>query len=383
MNTGMSAKRILYALLIMCVAGFSALAGAVAGGIAVFGALRTDQQASVSTIQPTANLAPQQSIQISTADIQTTITQAVENVVPTVVTVVGVIPGQRTFFGRTANQEVSGSGVIISTDGYILTNNHVVEDTSEVAVILANEEKLSATIVGTDLYADLAVLKTDGPLPVAAVLGDSDQLRPGETVIAIGSPLGELMNTVTVGVISATGRILDTGKGYLMENLIQTDAAINQGNSGGPLVNLAGEVIGINTLVVRSSGLGGSIAEGLGFAIPTNIAVIVSNEIIQKGYYARPYLGVRWQPITPSIAAAYRLPVEWGAYISEVVPGSPADTGGLQPGDIITRIGETPLDANHSYINALFNYKPGVTAALEIVRDTRVMEIEVTFGESR
>jgi 2-alkenal reductase len=378
----MSIKRVVYVLLVVFVAGISALAGSVAGGVAVYAALKPNQPAAAAAVMPAVESAPVQSLQISTTDFQSTITQAVEKVGPSVVTVVGVIPGQQTFFGRTPDQEVSGSGVIISTSGYILTNNPVVENTTEVAVILASGEKLTASVVGTDLYADLAVLKADGTLPAAAALGNSDDLKPGETVIAIGSPLGDFKNTVTVGVVSATGRILDTGKGYQMENLIQTDAAINQGNSGGPLVNLAGEVVAINTLVVRGSGFGG-IAEGLGFAIPANTAVVVSNEIIQKGYYARPYLGVQWQQITPSIAAAYRLPVEWGAYVTQVVSGSPAATSGLQVGDIITRIGDTQLDADHSYINALFNYKPGGSATLEVVRNGKTLSLQVTFGESK
>jgi len=166
-------------------------------------------------------------------------------------------------------------------------------------------------------------------------------LNPGEMVIAIGSPLGDFKNTVTVGVVSATGRSIDTGQGYQIEGLIQTDAAINQGNSGGPLVNLASEVIGINTLIVRGSGIG-AIAEGLGFAIPANTARAVAEQIMQKGYFSRPYMGIRWQSITPNIAAAYNLPVQWGVYVTEVTTGSPASKADLQPGDIITRIGDTP-----------------------------------------
>ena len=210
--------------------------------------------------------------------------------------------------------------------------------------------------MGTDQYADLAVLKTDGKVTAIAVLGNSDNLKPGETVIAIGSPLGDFKNTVTVGVVSATGRSIDTGNGYQIENLIQTDAAINQGNSGGPLVNLAGEVIGINTLVVRNSS-SGSVAEGLGFAIPVNTARAVAEQIMQKGYFARPYLGVSWQAITPNIAARYNLPVEWGAYVTDVVSGGPANKAGIQSGDIITRIGDITMDESHSYINALFLHK--------------------------
>ncbi len=210
-----------------------------------------------------------QTVQISSLDIQTNITDAVQKVGPAVVTVVSTVPGQQTFFGRTGDQRVSGSGVFISDQGYILTNNHVVENTNKVVVILADGTELPATLVGTDPYADLAVLQAQGTVPAVASLGDSTTLQPGETVIAIGSPLGEFANTVTVGVVSATGRMITSNEGYQIENLIQTDAAINSGNSGGPLVNLAGEVIGINTLVVRGNGLGSAPAEGLGFAIPS------------------------------------------------------------------------------------------------------------------
>jgi 2-alkenal reductase len=147
-------------------------------------------------------------------------------------------------------------------------------------------------------------------------------------------------------------------------------------------VNLAGEVIGINTLIVRNSGSGG-IAEGLGFAIPANTAARLTEQIIQQGYVSRPYLGIRWQPITPQIAAIYRLPVDWGVYISEVYSGSPAAGAGLQEGDIITSIADTNLDSENSYINTLFRHQPGDTVRLEIVRQNRTFDVEVTFGEAR
>ena len=318
---------------------------------------------------------------MDTTKVETSITQAVEKVGPAVMTVVGTIPGQVTFFGRTSDETVSGSGVFISSDGYLLTNNHVVEGTSQVAIILSDGSQQQVTIVGTDPFADLAVLKTGGSAPATATLGNSDVLNPGETVIAIGSPLGDFRNTVTVGVVSATGRSIDTGRGYQIENLIQTDAAINQGNSGGPLVNLAGEVIGINTLVVRDSG-SGTVAEGLGFAIPISTARAVADQIIAKGYVSRPYLGIRWQLISPGVARAYDLPVTWAIYVTDVVAGSPASQAGLQPGDLITRIGDVTIDENHSYINALFQYKPGDQVTLEVVRDGKTLQVQVTLGET-
>ena len=366
----MSAKRVIFALVLAIVAGVSALSGVLAGGIAVYSALREETPNPAPVSQPVSM--PATTLQISTTEIETAITQAVEKVGPAVVTVVSQVSGQ-TF---------SGSGVFISSNGHILTNNHVVEDASEVVVFLADGEQLPAQVVGTDLFADLAVLKAEGEAPAVAFLGNSDTLKPGETVVAIGSPLGDFVNTVTVGVISATGRALDTDRGFKMEDLIQTDAAINQGNSGGPLVNLAGEVVGINTLVVRGAGLGTAIAEGLGFAIPVNSVRVIAEQIIEKGYVSRPYLGVRWQPVTPRVARAYDLPADWGAFVSEVSRNSPASTAGIQPGDIITQIGDVPLDADHSFINALFSYSPGEEITLQIMREKDQIEVKVILGET-
>jgi len=201
-------------------------------------------------------------------------------------------------------------------------------------------------------------------------------------VIAIGSPLGNFKNTVTVGVVSATGRSIDTGNGYQIEDLIQTDAAINHGNSGGPLVNLAGEVIGINTLIVRNTG-SGDVAEGLGFAIPVNTAQAVAQQIIQKGYFARPYLGISFQPINPDIALRYNLPSQWGVYITRVSSGSPASQAGLQEGDIITKVGNVKLDETHSYVNTLFTFKPSDQINLEVVRGNETVQVQVTLGEAQ
>ena len=381
----MSWRRVLYVLFVVVVAGISALSGVLAGGLAVYRVMSRSVPQAVSSQAVQAQPAPTDVVPLdfSTTNIETTITDAVAKVGPAVVTVVGVIPGQVTFFGRTSDQQVSGSGVFISKDGYVLTNDHVVDGTDSVVIILADGTQVPVKIIGTDRYADLAVLKADTQAPAVANLGNSDNLKPGETVIAIGSPLGDFKNTVTVGVVSATGRTIDTGEGYNIEGLIQTDAAINSGNSGGPLVNLAGEVIGINTLVVRGSGFGGTIAEGLGFSIPANTAQAVAEQIIQKGFFSRPYLGINSQPITPDIAAAYRLPVQWGAYVTLVGSGTPAARAGLQQGDIITRVGDIALDAEHSYTNALFAYKPGDQVTLEVVRDGKTLELQVTLGETK
>ena len=377
----MSWKKTLYILLVMVVAGVSALTGAAAGGAVVYKAIQRGNSPS-APILPTNNTNPHQTLTLNTTDIETSVTQSVERVGPAVVTVVGTIAGQNTFFGPEGDQMVSGSGFFITDQGYILTNNHVVEGTKEVNIVLSDGTEQKVTIVGTDLYSDIAVLKTDGKVPAFAKLGNSDVLKPGESVIAIGSPLGNFKNTVTVGVVSATGRSIDTGNGYQVENLIQTDAAINHGNSGGPLVDLAGEVIGINTLIVRNTG-SGDVAEGLGFAIPVNTAQVVAQQIIQKGYFARPYMGISFQPINPEIAAQYDLPAQWGVYITKVADNSPASKAGLQQGDIITKVGDVALDETHSYVNTLFTYKPGDQITLEVVRGNKNIQVPITLGEAQ
>jgi serine protease Do len=189
------------------------------------------------------------------------------------------------------------------------------------------------------------------------------------------------MNTVTAGVISATGRGLDTGDGYVMEGLLQTDAAINKGNSGGPLVNLAGQVVGINTLIVRTVSQG-DVVEGLGFAVPSNTVRVITNQLITTGKVARPTLGIRWQAITPDIASMYGLPVEWGVYISRLASGGPADQAGLQPGDIITHINDIELNDSHPYMNTLFNYIPGDTVELTVQRNNQSLKVSATLQET-
>jgi 2-alkenal reductase len=367
----MSSRRIFYILIIGIIAGFSALIGTFAGGVFVISYLQSVEPTQTAIIPPTPTR--QLTVDLPAATPETTITDAVEEIGPAVVTVIGELGGR----------PISGSGVVISSQGYILTNNHVVEGTSRVAVIRADGTELPANIVGTDMYADLAILQSQGEFPIIATLGNSDSLKPGETVIAIGSPLGDFLNTVTVGVISATGRAIDTGNGFLMEDLIQTDAAINQGNSGGPLVSLSGDVVGINTLVVRGSGFSSTIAEGLGFAIPINTAKFVAEQIIDNGYFARPHLGIRWQSITPRVARAHNLPVQWGTFISDVIPGSPAARSGINEGDIITHIDEIALDQDHTYINTLFTHEPGEEVTILLVRGDEEISVSLVLGESR
>jgi serine protease Do len=381
----MSTKRIVYILFLILAAAGAGLAGAAAGGYGVYYYMQTHAAApspvsipSVSVQSPpvlTATQPPSALLQVDNTQISTTITQAVEKVGPAVVTITG-----QTSNGGFGGGTVSGSGLIISQDGLILTNNHVIEGTDQVTATLANGQELPVTILGSDQFSDLAVLKAQGKMPAVATLGNSDLLKPGESVIAIGSPLGDFKNTVTAGVVSATGRTLDTGNGYFMQNLIQTDAAINQGNSGGPLVNLAGEVVGINTLILRT-GSGGNVIEGLGFAIPSDTVRAVANQIIAKGHVSRPFLGISWQPISQQIAMFYNLPVSYGVYISQVEAGSPADKAGLKEGDIITKINNTALDDSHPYTNTLYNFSPGDKVTLTVARGSQTLQIPVQLGE--
>lgn len=382
----MSLNKLFYGFLIVVFGGVSAMCGAIVGASIVYQSLHQAEVSGALSATPTPDEISVtsnevQTLAVNTTNVETSITSAVQNVGASVVTVVASIPGQRTFFGVTSGSTSTGSGVIISPEGYILTNNHVIDSGRQFQVILADGSQLEGTLVGTDQYSDLAVLKIDGTIPSVASLGDSDTLNPGETVIAIGSPLGDFKNTVTVGVVSATGRSIETDLGYSIDGLIQTDAAINQGNSGGPLVNLAGEVIAINTLVVRGSSTG-TVAEGLGFAIPINTARLVSEQLILTGYVSRPYLGINWQPITPQVATFYHLPVEYGTYITDVDSNSPASQAGLQVGDIITGIDETAIDESHAYLNILFQYSAGDTVTLTFLRNARQSQVEVVLGES-
>ncbi len=337
----------------------------------------TDMQTSLSELEKREPSAQAEIIQV---DVSSQVTKVVEEIAPAVVTITAVIPGTMTWWGPTSDSTSMGSGVIVSEDGYILTNNHVISDGREYYVELADGTVTQAQLVNADSFSDLAILKIDGKMPAVAKMGNSDTLKTGETVIAIGSPLGNFKNTVTVGVISGTGRYLDSSNGYQMENLIQTDAAINQGNSGGPLVNLAGEVIGINVMIVRGSSTSSATAEGLGFAIPSNTANLISQQIIENGAFSRPVLGIRWAEITARMARAYRLPTEYGVYVMEVSANGPAGRAGIKVDDIIIRIGDYTIEENGSFYNCLFKYSPGDTVEIEVYRGTETRIFNVTLA---
>jgi S1-C subfamily serine protease len=311
-------------------------------------------------------------------DLDSTGTDVVSEVGPAVVTVINHLPQRLTLFGSAVDSTASGSGVIISSAGYIVTNNHVVDGAQSLSLILADGTELPAELVGVDTYADLAVLQVDGRMPAVAAWGNSDSLKAGEPVIAIGSPLGNFTNTVTMGVVSATDRAIEIDSNHYLEGMIQTDAAINQGNSGGPLLNLAGQVIGINTLIVR--GGGSAVAEGLGFAIPSNTARAIVDQLIQFGKVARPYLGIRWVWITAGIASRYNLPIDHGIILTEIDPNGPAYSAGLQRGDILLSANDIEFDADHPFQNVLFRFAPGDIVRFAYMRGQTQSAVEIKLG---
>jgi 2-alkenal reductase len=266
----------------------------------------------------------------------------------------------------------AGSGWIYDSDGHVITNNHVVEGADTFVVQFADGTKADATLVGTDPFQDVAVLKlADGTkIPEVATVGDSSQMRAGDQVVAIGSPLGEFTNTVSEGIIGGLDRSLDTGAGYSLQNLIQHDAPISPGNSGGPLLNMQGQVIGMNVAKVDYQQANGASATGLGFAIDGNTVKSIADQIIAtNGNMKYPYLGIAGQE------------TQNGQEVVQVQDGSPAAQAGLQPGDIITAVDGTTLDADHLLQDQLFKHKVGDTVQLTIDRDGQTMTISVTLGE--
>jgi len=373
--------------------GISGLTGSLVGGGVVYWAVQGQAKPAVAappqvvTAVPVSVAAPAPVNQTINVDVNSAVEAAVAKVGPAVVTVVNTLKASSAVdvfgmpSGGSSAPTASGSGVIISADGYVVTNNHVVDGYDKLQVVFLDGQTVDAKLVGTDVFADVAVLKVEGAVPGVAAFGNSDELKPGESVVAIGSPLGDFKNTVTAGVVSATGRSVEADSGYQMEDLIQTDAAINHGNSGGPLVNLAGQVIGINTLVVRSSGSSTDQAEGLGFAISSNTAKAVSDQLVQNGFVSRPYLGIGWAAITPDIAQVNNLPVQWGVYIKSVGQGTPAEKAGLRQGDILTQIGDIALDADHPFLNALLKYTVGQEVPVTVQRNGQTLTVKVVLAE--
>ncbi len=272
-------------------------------------------------------------------------------------------------------QEALGSGFIISKDGYILTNNHVVQGADTVTVILSDKEQFKAKVIGTDPQTDIALIKiNDGDNLPTVTLGNSDALEVGEWVIAIGNPFG-LSQTVTVGVVSAKGRDRVGINDY--EDFIQTDAAINPGNSGGPLLNIHGEVIGINSALYTKSG--GYM--GIGFAIPINMAKSIETQLKDHGKVIRGWLGVAIQDVNENLAKSFDLKKPEGILVSEVEQGSPAEKAGLKQGDVIISLNNRKLENVNDLRNTIAFTAPKTKVDLQIIRDGKPMDVEVTIGE--
>ena len=268
-----------------------------------------------------------------------------------------------------------GSGVIVHSNGTILTNHHVVDGAEAIKVELSNNRIYDAKVTGSDPPSDLAVIKIEGTDLPALTLGDSDRVRVGDVALAIGNPLG-IGQTVTAGIISAKGRSTGLSDGSF-EDFLQTDAPINQGNSGGALVNTEGELVGINSQILSTSG--GSI--GIGFAIPSNMARTVMDQLINAGKVRRGQLGIAVQPVTGEQAEKLGLKESQGVLVTSIAPNSPAARAGLRPGDVITGFEGQPVTDSNTLRNRIASTLPGTPVKLDILRDKRVREVQVTLGE--
>jgi serine protease Do len=267
-----------------------------------------------------------------------------------------------------------GSGFIVASDGLIMTNAHVVRDMEQITVTLPGKKDYKAKLIGADPESDIALIKIDAKdLPVVS-WGDSSKLRVGEIVVAVGNPFG-LSGTVTSGIVSATGR---TNMGIIdYEDFIQTDAAINPGNSGGPLINISGQVVGITTAIATRSG--GYM--GVGFAIPSNSAKLVMDELLKHGKVKRGLLGVNIQDLTESLAKSFGKPDTNGALVAQVTPGSPSEKAGIKPGDIIVEFNGKPISSAAELKNLVGQTEPGKTAKLKIFRDKKTVDLDVMVAE--
>ncbi len=305
------------------------------------------------------------------------ITELAETAKPSVVNLFPLTPtgkGRELTPERIPNSPGSGSGVIIDPEGHIITNNHVIGDAAEIEVRLSDKSKLIAQVVGKDPDTDLAVLKVTADRPLPSVkFGDSSGVRVGQWVLAVGNPFG-LDRTVTLGVISGIGRENVNLSRY--ENFIQTDASINPGNSGGPLFNLRGEVIGINTAIIN-------FAQGIGFAIPSNMAKQVLQQLLAQGRVIRGWLGVGIQPLTPELARKFGVQENEGVLVNEVFEKDPAAAAGIKPGDVITRIEGTIVDTPNQLSRLVAGLPPGATTKVEVVRNMQRMVLDVALSERR
>ena len=357
-------------------AGGGVVALAVVAGI-ISGSLSA---AAVTTLLADENGAPSNQTPLGTnvsqvhIDESSAVINAVNNAMPAVVKIQS----------QTDSGGGIGTGFIYNSDGWILTNKHVVDGATSLTVILSDSRELSATLYGIDPLTDLAIIKVDSSgLPTVSI-GSSSELKPGQLAIAIGNPLGEFENTVTTGVISGLGRQIVAGDAVTsnaeqLNNLIQTDAAINPGNSGGPLLDSGGQVVGINTAVSQE-------AQGIGFAIPIDVAKPIMQQAVNGEELSRPWIGVYYQPVTKQLADERNLSVDYGVLIDSsndrpaVFPGSPAAAAGLEAGDVITAVDGDRVDAESDLADHILPHQPGDKITLTVMRGGREMDVTVTLG---
>ncbi len=368
-------RRGLSAMPIVAIAVVAGIVSGALSAVAVSNIVR-DPVESVGEVtgSPDANVVNNVPIDESSAVID-----AVNKVSPAVVTI------QASGTGLLGGSSGTGSGFIYDADGWILTNRHVVQDADSLTVVLNDGRQFPGETYGVDTLTDLAIVKIDATDLPTAPLGSSAHLEPGQVAIAIGNPFG-YENTVTTGVVSGLGRQITASDAQqtsaeTLRNLIQTDAAINPGNSGGPLVNSAGQVIGVNTAVNQN-------AQGVGFAIPIDVAKPILEQALAGEELVRPWIGVYYTPVSPALAAEQDLPVEYGALIGTsdgngqaIFPGSPAEDAGLRAGDIIVAVDGDQVTAENDLSTLIIPHKPGDTITLRVLRDNSVSEIDVTLGE--
>jgi 2-alkenal reductase len=303
---------------------------------------------------------------------------------PAVVTIVNQQQPQRDIFGNVQpGAKAEGSGFVVDKKGDIVTNNHVVEGAQSLTVVFSNGHKSSAQLVRTDPLTDLAVVKVSTKVSTILSFGNSNELQPGEPLLAIGSALGEYRNTVTSGIVSGLGRAITEPNGTVLENMVQTDAPINQGNSGGPLLNDRGQVIGVNTAITRGAQSGDPfgvsqnvVAEGLGFAIPSSTVQNVASRLVQNK--APAFLGVTYHQISQQDSTFYSLPM--GAYVNTVAPGSPAAKAGMRPRDVVSQVDSRKLSDTYQLEQVIAEHEPGQTATLLLWRGGKTMKIKVKLG---
>jgi len=305
------------------------------------------------------------------------VTSAVERVSPSVVNIEVHQSSGRSRSGEPRERRGGGSGFVFTPDGLIITNSHVVHDASRIHVTLSDGRRMPATAIGDDPASDLAVVRVDEPGLTAAALGDSQQLRVGQLVVAIGTPYG-FQSTVTAGVVSALGRSLRSYSGRLIDDVIQTDAALNPGNSGGPLVDSAGRVIGVNTATIMP-------AQGICFAIGINTAKFVASRLLRDGRIRRSYIGVSAQtvPVHRRVVRFFDLPKESGALVLSVEENSPAKRAGLREGDIVVALESKPIAGVDDLHRVLTDVRVGVSCSLTILRHTEKLELRIVPEETK